>query len=123
MLQTPSSLPPCTIKSQAFLSYDDIGLSGSGVRKLSGYHDAMPIDLRSLAREGARQRIQELLAELAAIRRSFPDLGSRTATVSRSVATPKRRGRRRPMSAAERKAVGIRMKAYWAARRKAAARA
>jgi len=83
---------------------------------------AMPIDLKSLAREGARKRIQELLEELAALRRSFPDLAERRPSPLRAVAPQKRRGRRTPMTAAQRKAVGIRMKAYWAARRKASAK-
>lgn len=85
----------------------------------------MPIDLKSLAREGARKRIQELLEELAALKRSFPDLSERRPSalrVNSTVAPQKRRGRRTPMTPAQRKAVGIRMKAYWAARRKASAK-
>lgn len=77
----------------------------------------MAIDMRQLAREGARARIAELLTELAEIRRAFPDADRRRA--ARGATAPRRRGRR-GMSPAERKAVGIRMKAYWAARRKAA---
>lgn len=73
----------------------------------------MAIDLKSLAREGARVRVAELMQEIAEIRRSFPDLAER------AVSPLALRRRRRPMTPAERKAVGIRMKAYWAARRKA----
>jgi hypothetical protein len=78
----------------------------------------MAIDLRVLAREGARARIAQLMNELAEIRRAFPDVDSGAAPAS---GTTQRRGRR-GMTAAERKAVGIRMKAYWAARRKAASK-
>lgn len=76
----------------------------------------MAIDMRTLAREGARARVAELLTELAELRSSFPELVGR---MTMPVTAP-RRGRR-SMSPAERKAVGIRMKAYWAARRKAKA--
>lgn len=73
----------------------------------------MKIDIRALAREGARARIEELLAELSAIKRSFPDLANAPASHARSLAPRARR----TMTSAEREAIGIRMKAYWAARR------
>jgi hypothetical protein len=76
-----------------------------------------------LARKGAHHRLQELQAEIAALRRHFPGLAERAGsaigtTVGRTEAGIKRtvtRGRR--MSAAARKAVSERMKKYWAARR------
>ena len=76
-----------------------------------------------LARKGAEQRLKELRAEIAALRRDFPGLAGRAGaalgtTVGRAEAEVKRtvkRGYR--MSAAARKAVGERMKKYWAARR------
>ena len=93
-------------------------------------------DLRTFARRGAEARIAELNAEVADIYRVFPDLrGGRGAgevvtnpeeqSSSRAPAakdpslvdTP-RRGRRRKMTAAERKAVSQRMKTYWAERMK-----
>ena len=92
----------------------------------------MQIDMTALARVGAHARLAELAAEMNAIQSAFPELGE----------TPrKRRGRpatngavhsaaaeeqvlvkrgRKPMSTAAKKAVGERMKAYWAARKSAA---
>jgi hypothetical protein len=78
-------------------------------------------DLKEYARDGAAARVTELEQELADIYRVFPDLrrgrpsGPRTATSARSAT----RRRRPAMSAAQRKAVGERMKKYWAERRKA----
>lgn len=79
-------------------------------------------DLQRLARLGAKSRLEELQREEAAIRRAFPDLlgrgrGRKVAKRAASGGTRKRRG----MSAAARKAVSVRMKKYWAARRKAKA--
>jgi hypothetical protein len=84
-----------------------------------------------LARRGAEARWNELQSELAGLRRAFPDLGS--AGSSRPTATTRRvrasgavsdgtvdsqKRRRRKMSPAARRAVSLRMKKYWAARRK-----
>jgi len=75
------------------------------------------LDLHSLARLGAAVRIKELEAEIASIRKAFPTSGSkREIPVPRKKAV--RRRKRSHMSAAARKAVSIRMKKYWAARRK-----
>jgi hypothetical protein len=81
--------------------------------------------MQALARLGAEYRLRELGAELAALLREFPDLQhgvpeiiSATTTVSEAAISP--RTRRRPKwSADARKAVSVRMKKYWAARRKA----
>jgi hypothetical protein len=85
-------------------------------------------ELNKLARIGASRRLAELEREIAALRRAFPGLKasvdapqppsvpSRPARLARHAA---KRGRRKPMSAAERKAVSARMKRYWADRRKA----
>ena len=78
------------------------------------------------AQLGAARRVEEISAELAEIRKAFPELragrrvetGSGGGTLVPEGGRKKRRGRK-PMSAAQRKAVGIRMKKYWAARRKA----
>jgi hypothetical protein len=85
---------------------------------------ATGVDMRDLARAGAEARLAALRAEEAALLAAFPGL---RATSSRRPAPPAsskspsprraRRGRRRAMSAAQRKAVGERMRAYWAARR------
>jgi hypothetical protein len=82
------------------------------------------MNLKALARLGAEVRVREIQAELAAIRRAFPAVktssGSEVGNSRRAAdGGQKRRRRRWKMSAAQKKAVGIRMKKYWAARRKA----
>lgn len=76
-------------------------------------------DLQRFARLGAEARLSELELERAAILRSFPDLARRGTRGGASGAAP----RRSNMSAAARKAVSVRMKKYWASRRKAKAAA
>lgn len=71
-------------------------------------------EVRRMAVVGARARLEELQREEAAIRRAFPELGGGRA--GRAGRAP--RGRRRRMSAAARKAISVRMKRYWAERRK-----
>ena len=90
----------------------------------------MPFDLKSYARLGAEARLSELQQEIDSILAAFPDLhassrrsaGGRIAKAAAQSTTPDgtttRRRRRKPMTAAQRKAVGLRMKKYWAARRK-----
>ena len=81
-----------------------------------------------LARKGAEHRYEELKAEIATLFKHFPHL-SGLASVSHTIdvsavpaATIDRKLRSRSrMSAAQRAAVSKRMKAYWAARRKAKA--
>jgi len=76
-------------------------------------------DLREYARDGAKARAAELEAELSRIYGAFPEL--RGAGARREGAKTRRRtGRRKPMTAAQKKAVSMRMKKYWAARRKSA---
>jgi len=87
----------------------------------------MPFDLKTYARVGATARLAELQQEMDEIYRAFPDLRSPgrrrrdkaavTAGSADAEATSRRR-RRKPMTSAQRKAVGLRMKKYWAARRK-----
>jgi len=97
--------------------------------------------LRQYARMGALTRLNELRTEIEAIESAFPDLALRRGP--RRVASPvtqsagsytddgqtagpgeagARTRKRKPMTAAQRKAVGERMRKYWAARRKAASR-
>lgn len=73
------------------------------------------------AQIGAATRIQELKAELEQIERAFPGISRRGPGPPPSSAGGEAlaRKRRKPMTAAQKKAVGIRMKAYWASRRKA----
>lgn len=81
------------------------------------------MDMKQLAQLGAEVRVREIQAELAKIQRAFPAVkasgGEAGSGRWAADAGPKRRRRRWKMSAAQKKAVGIRMKAYWAARRKA----
>ena len=75
-----------------------------------------------LAKKGATHRYQELKAELAELVKVFPHLRYGSAVspaMPDAVEEPKVRRRKRwKMSAAQKKAVGARMRKYWAARRK-----
>jgi hypothetical protein len=84
--------------------------------------------LKDLARRGAIARLAELQAESAAILKAFPELrgaGSKGIAYTDDGTTilpgrnARRRRGRRPMTAAQRRAVSVRMKKYWAGRRKA----
>ena len=82
----------------------------------------MTVDLKALARLGAQARIAELIAEIDAILKAFPELGETAARpgqlgVQAEVKPIVRRRKRSRMSAAARKAVSERMKRYWAERR------
>jgi hypothetical protein len=89
-----------------------------------------PSHILEMARKGAEHRHEELKAEIAALIKTFPHLREeRKASVRRSAsvkpgkelaadATPVRK--RGGWSAAAKKAVSLRMKKYWAARRAAA---
>jgi len=74
-------------------------------------------DLKAYARRGAEARIAELTAELNDIYKAFPDLRRGRSSPDASSGAGEGRRKRKPMSAAQRKAVGQRMKAYWAARK------
>jgi hypothetical protein len=90
-------------------------------------------DLKAYARHGAEHRLREIREELSRILRRFPDLQApRRAPASpvppnelaalggrEKAVTASRPRRRWKMSAAQKKAVGLRMKKYWAARRAA----
>jgi hypothetical protein len=76
-------------------------------------------DLKSYARAGAEARARELVAELKEIYKAFPDLGRGASGRGSEVGNGRSvRRKRKPMTAAQKKAVGERMKKYWAARRK-----
>ena len=74
-----------------------------------------------LAAMGAAVKYAQLQREMDELKRRFPELRRvRTAMQEvRSVRKVVRRRKRRLMSAAARKAVSVRMKKYWATRRKA----
>jgi hypothetical protein len=77
--------------------------------------------IQELARFGAEARLNALQEEQAALLAMFPELrgerrGRKPSNGSAPKAAPPARKRKR-MSAAQRKAVGARMKAYWAAKR------
>ena len=76
----------------------------------------MIIDMKSLAREGAKARLWQLETEKSQLLVAFPDLRDKDQSLSASEGG--RRRRRRQMTAAERRSVSVRMKKYWAARRK-----
>ena len=71
--------------------------------------------MHQFARMGAEARLRTIQEEQQTIFRVFPELEDGAAPARRTSTAP--RGRRRRMSAAERKAVGRRMRAYWAKRR------
>jgi hypothetical protein len=81
-------------------------------------------DVRGLALIGAQARLDALRAEMQSLLGAFPELarkrgpGTARSVRAEGAAKPRRRGRRRAMSAEERRAVSERMKRYWAARRK-----
>ena len=76
-------------------------------------------DVNKYAQLGAEARAAELNAELAEIYRAFPALRRGGRTAGAAAAEPAARRRRKPMTAAQKKAVSIRMRKYWAGRRKA----
>jgi hypothetical protein len=71
--------------------------------------------LQEYARFGAQARLQAIEEERRAIVRAFPDLG-RASGRTNGASTPSVSGRK-GMSPSQRRAVGERMKAYWAKRR------
>ena len=86
------------------------------------------LDMKALALMGARQRLAHLDAERAAILRSFPILRSaasdaegpaRRGPAGREpgASAPTKAAKGRKMTAAQKKAVGVRMKKYWAERK------
>lgn len=78
--------------------------------------------MRELARTGAAATLKQLRTEIIAIERTFPELAlpKTRRAVRRSVKAAGQRAR--SMSTAARKALSLRMKKYWAERRKAKAR-
>jgi hypothetical protein len=99
-----------------------------GVRLVSMTNRADSFDMRRYALAGARARLAEMSQEAEAIRQAFPELregngrrsGYKGSNQSGDDEFPTQTaGRRRGMSAAQRKAVGDRMKKYWAARKAA----
>jgi hypothetical protein len=81
--------------------------------------------LWAYAKAGAQARLTEIQRELAQMVKMFPELGRAGGGgiphggIPNPI--PKAKRKRRKLTAAERKAIGLRMKKYWAARRKAKA--
>jgi hypothetical protein len=75
-------------------------------------------EMHRLARVGAQARLVELERERALILRAFPGLEAGLPGGFPETNPSSRPRRRRGMSAAQRKAVSLRMRKYWAARRK-----
>jgi hypothetical protein len=88
------------------------GRSASPAGPTDGTVTRMPIDLRLLARLGARVRLQQIDQERAAITAAFRDLG-RTKSVTAAGPRP-----RRKMSAAGKAAIRAAVKRRWAEWRK-----
>ena len=84
-------------------------------RKPSGLGGMNIEQLKHLAKVGAETALTRLRHEIAVIERTFPELSSSKGR-ARAVATAEKSARK--LSAAARKAVSIRMKKYWAERRK-----
>jgi hypothetical protein len=80
--------------------------------------------VRQYALVGARARLDALRAEMQSLLGAFPELarkqgpGGAASGAGAAKVRTRRRGRRRAMSAEERRAVSERMKKYWAGRRK-----
>jgi hypothetical protein len=90
-------------------------------------------EINKLARIGAAAKLAELERDIVALRRAFPGLkpaasargaGGEAAFEPKTKLTARvsKRGHRKPMSAAERKAVSERMKRYWEDKRKGKAK-
>jgi hypothetical protein len=77
------------------------------------------VDIRALARQGAEARMAELDAEIAALRKLFPELAILAAgsDSARAVEPSPAPNKARTMNAAQRAAVSKRMKKYWRQRR------
>lgn len=90
-------------------------LTCSGPGAIIRAHMAKPSNaLKKLAEIGASVRVAELKAELDSLYKQFPSLrGAKTS----APASEKRGKKRSTMSAAQKKAVSVRMKKYWAGRR------
>jgi hypothetical protein len=90
-------------------------------------------DIPKWARRGAKARWHELQAEASSLVKAFPHLRDAVDRDELPVSFIIKRGadraagtgtrRRKPMSAAAKKAVGVRMKKYWAERRNPRSRA
>jgi hypothetical protein len=95
------------------------------------------LDLHAWARLGASQRLREIDQERAAIVKAFPELSggparrrpgrppknSVVAVTTGTVSVQPKTRKRRPMSAAARKAISEAQKARWAKRRRTAKKA
>lgn len=73
--------------------------------------------MREYAVRGAEAALNQLRAEITAIEKAFPEIARGGRAVRQAVQKGGRRTRQ--MSAGARKAVSLRMKKYWAERRKA----
>jgi hypothetical protein len=79
------------------------------------------VQIQELARIGAAARLKELAGEIEAIRKAFPDIEKRGEVPASRAREPRKARKRSGWSDAARKAVSLRMKKYWAAKRKTAA--
>jgi hypothetical protein len=126
-IYTPVTAPPfiksMVLSSCVILDYDaglEVLMAKSQSRSNGG------VNMQDLARVGAQARLEALRTEQDALLAAFPDLRGSSSGQARPVRTRASEGgsagqrsgaRRGSMTAAQRKAVGERMRAYWAARR------
>lgn len=77
------------------------------------------MDIKALAMLGAYLRLAEIAKERAEILKMFPGSGQPDAVIVPAEETPAPTHRRKRMSAKDRKAIGVRMRRFWRAKRKA----
>ena len=94
----------------AVLTCVDLLLEARYYRRRRGALPRTSSRLRELALVGAKVRIEQLKTEIESLYDTFPEL----ARISQVRTKPRKRS---AMSAAARRAVSVRMKRYWAARR------
>lgn len=81
------------------------------------------IEMKKLAEVGATVRVAELKAELDSLYRHFPGLrADKKKSPASPTASAKTKRSRLTMTAAQKKAVSVRMKKYWAGRKAAEAK-
>ena len=101
------------IRSGSYVPVPDAGAELSVLEEDGVAKKIADSELRSLALPGARARLSALQAEVASLLATFPELRGaqrRQAAAARLASKRKKSGRKRPMSAAEKKAVSERMR-------------
>jgi hypothetical protein len=76
-------------------------------------------EIKKLARLGAEVGLERLEKQREMLLKAFPDLNTEKVKLLRTRTGVKARRKRRTMTLSQRKAVSVRMKRYWAQKRKA----